>query len=594
MMNSHKTEKNLILGVMVLVSLAACGKNMSVRVAGKLAQKTAAAKDLAARGNGSGTDTSTNINVNVNNNDPSVDGNLDRWSVFDSNDLKDLPFLNKDNTDAGVRAIGFPAISMKDPSNAANTLEFVQSSNVVFRAVMQIPDKKWVKGVRKLKLVLSGLRRYNAPSETYSDLSKQVLCIMDGKVCSGDKAQTSPDKDNLNPNFWASLDPVNTVFSKTPLRKTVAKLDDGSTLIGLDQDPIEFDLRDLFEITTGQGKAVTELSAQEAGDVIDWLMAHSTAYGDPNYRKFRFVMGNNVYADSGSLQIDFDYNDQKPAQWADYPTTLTNQDLDKQLPSFTSASSVSTPMTKQTDSTSGTGTDSGAAVKQPDEKPAEEKRVEEKPAPVITPIVGSVAPMVNPAIKLTADHEAALAKALGFTLTGKIEANSINHPLKESDFVLELDKPSLTFNSGEMNLTIASQKRRLERIAKIMKSFSAQIDHVRILGQADQQPVKNPKSPSNQALSEGRANAVATLIAQSGITPQASGAGPVATSSCQGNPNCPADRRVDIGIYFKANLENKDVVRASLRAAVLAVWYDHARKSSNRPHGVRHPVIHRN
>ena len=599
-MKLTQNKKNLILALLVLNMLSACGKNMNLRQAG-LANKSGDASDpltFVKVAGGSMSESDKNP-PDQNNSDPnnevpsndnskkkknaldkdnlaSLNGELDRWSNQDLKEMTSFPFKNEDGTNEEIiRAVGFPAA--KTPTSNIN---YVKHSNVVFRSVLQIPKREWVKKIKSLNLVLENVVRFNESEVPFSDLSNQILCLYDGKdgpICSGDESiknrKLDQTEDNANGAFWTNASIVNDEFARAVLAKDdLAILNDNQgneigRLRGADlseQDKksktppvagtLTFDLRKLFNLSS-KDTDLDKLSDAQVKEIMDFLYDHSTEYADGNYRKFRFVIGNNVYVDSGRLDLQFDLTDEgvKAA-----PPAVTDINLvkpvkvdDVALPVMKDVqgdlneTKLPTPKNDQqvVDDTKPEVKDNANVTDDNKDKNDKDKKDKNKDKKKL-----EQGETVNPEKPSNTDMNS--NRTVGITIVG-------THPRTEitlSDFKLQLNGSMLTFVSGSA-LIPQSQKKWLNDFAKKLRDKKQLVQTIYIFGVAD----GTGSDKINKPLSQKRADAVAAIF--KGIVPATSlnskgiGASNPPAEGCLKGKRCDDDRRVDIGIKF---VNNKD------------------------------------
>ena len=350
-----------LLGLMSIVMLTACGKSMQLTTKAHniVAQDKTLANKLALTG-------------------PNIDGQLLPLSQFDSAKLKtNLPFLDASDQINMVRTVGSPAFQID--GETTDGAGFVQSSNVVFRAIMQVPPKaESIASVDQFKLVLHGVRLYVASGQKLEDvIANQLLCMLDFKTCAGGKIDLS-DK-NINKAYLADANQINQASLALASQFTlVSTLSDGSAVYeatpaaaapaiavvtpptsssgtGTGASAPKIPTTDpgttsLPTTTTPMVAASTTVNALVAGDleidlqsvfglkaeeVDQWVIAHSTVFDSTgNYRKFQFVMGNNMYFSSGKLDYEFTVSTDKskvPANWNSAIGTPLNSDSDLRM-----------------------------------------------------------------------------------------------------------------------------------------------------------------------------------------------------------------------------------------------------------------------
>ncbi len=216
------------------------------------------------------------------------DGQLTQISRMDFAQMStDLPFDNSSLGTDAIRSVGAPAC--KTP------LDHVRSSNVLFRAVNYIPAESDIVSVQKAVLHLKGLRRYSADSDANNNnLNNQILCLFDTRICSGKQ-----DTQDLSGNFLLGKGFASDEFSDISLDSIHADgyghvLSTTKSMANRVEGELELDIRELFR-----------LQNLDDAHFVDWLIKNSVQYSENGYRKFRFVLGNNVYFESGELILQF-------------------------------------------------------------------------------------------------------------------------------------------------------------------------------------------------------------------------------------------------------------------------------------------------
>ena len=319
----------LLLGLMSVAMLSACGKSMQLTKAAPPAGPTA------------------------NNQSPPgvVTEQITPPSTTDLADIKKigLPFVNPSATPNPSGAPNNAAAVVSEPSSTSVgkpnfTLStdkgqdgFVKNSNVTLRSLNQVPaDPKAISDIRSLTLTLSGVRLYVDGSLNLSPaqvLANQVVCVLDHKTCFGGKLDPSVDS-NVNKSFatgatfnplslasfadFTSLgqDPNNangTIYAYNGSANTTnAASDVAAATAAPSAAPSSAPVGPQLVIDL---KAALGLSD---ADLAAWVVANSKVYDTTgNYRKFRFVLANNIYASAGTLlyQYDLDPKWKKPANW---------------------------------------------------------------------------------------------------------------------------------------------------------------------------------------------------------------------------------------------------------------------------------------
>ena len=216
------------------------------------------------------------------------DGQLTQISKKDFAEMStDLPFDNSSRGTDAIRSVGAPAC--KTP------LDHVRGSNVLFRSVKHFPAASDILSVQKAVLKLKGLRRYSSDSDlNNNNLNNQILCLHDTRICSG-----KLDTVDLNEGYLMGKNFPSDAFSDINLDSIHADgyghvLSTTKSLANRVEGELELDIRELFR-----------LENLDDAHFADWLIKNSVQYSENGYRKFRFVLGNNVYFESGELLLQF-------------------------------------------------------------------------------------------------------------------------------------------------------------------------------------------------------------------------------------------------------------------------------------------------
>ncbi len=350
-----------ILGLVSFVMISACGKNMQLTVQPQAAKANAAKAAKAAQNTLNKTNQSAG-SAALN------DGKLTALSEFDLKNVKDgYPFT--DAGDNSVRTLGSPSHFLNKDGTQQG---IIKNSNLVFRAIKQVPPLEAIDEVETLELRFKGVRLNLNTDQSEVSLAKQVICVLDTKQCAGDPASdTAEEKANLNMNFWKSQGVVSTPekpFEDISGFKVEYSLPDGSKTFVYSPNSANAtqangaiaNAKVAAPVTTGNEELVINLKEvfglKDKEAVKQWVMNNSTAYADGSYRKFQFVIGNNFYAQEGELRITFMTDAKKmPKDFAVQIGALTNgpSDLAKD-PSESSAIEIKEKSTEASDGMSST------------------------------------------------------------------------------------------------------------------------------------------------------------------------------------------------------------------------------------------------
>ncbi len=292
------TEKGFVL-LLAIIGLTACGRSQVTALQGEA---------------GSGSSKIMNLDGQSEQESAAItDGSLGPLSDYD---LKidtvlvesGLPFLDEAGPEKSFSTFRHSnAGNRKAKIDDKSRVSYSPHSNLVFRAIQQLPPSNSILSVKSLKLRLNGVRMF--VEEGVKPESGQSICILDGKVCIGETPQMSKDRGSGgNSKFWVGATVHRSDFLKISEWKEVAKADGGS-IYSNDSGEIEVDLL--------QSLSLNEKTA------IEFIFAHSDTYSaiESGYRKFRFSMGDRILADGGELILELDVN-----------SVLVPKDYEKRLP----------------------------------------------------------------------------------------------------------------------------------------------------------------------------------------------------------------------------------------------------------------------
>jgi len=563
--------------VLAVFALTACGKNMHVSLKDKPAQ------DLQAKAPNKTPDHKKADSDTTDADPVSTDGELQPYSKYDLSELSSKrPFVNSVN---GIREIGDP--SLVDPSTQ---IGFVSNANLVFRAIVPVPAKGNIQSILNFELVLKGLRIYDPKGSSLNerDFSGQALCIADTMVCSGQAA------DEADP------------FTAIKAKKILDYGENGAVFEGEGTDgktsEVSIDLKKVFHLEN--------LSTAE---LVDWIYANSTEYADPGYRKFRFVMADNVFVESGHLLLQFQSNQQMVDQVAGAPKHGATDDQfgssSGQQSSLTdvpaakgnaNANADAKPSVKVAAETQKNPSDQTQNVKDqsvvPTETgsanaattvPADAIPADAKPSvKVVVPAVSGTDHATDHSTKRVTTQIAPIETVKTVTLpTPKITAEPlplivIQQKPGQPELQLNLDGSRLLFALNQASI-LADGKTRLIATAGLIHGHSDSVQKVKITGHTD----KTGRPEYNRDLSKKRAQAVAEVLFQAGIERSKlalRGVGEPTISSCDPKQDCPQDRRVDIQIKLNDDLTvaQKNSAIEALNQGLLKIWKNSVVKSN--------------
>ena len=89
----------------------------------------------------------------------------------------------EDSAGALINLGGSQATFTKDGKEVG----YNKSAALVMQATMKLPEKSKVKKVKSLNLKISKIRRFESTESNVSSMSGQILCVVEGMLCSGEK-----------------------------------------------------------------------------------------------------------------------------------------------------------------------------------------------------------------------------------------------------------------------------------------------------------------------------------------------------------------------------------------------------------------------
>jgi outer membrane protein OmpA-like peptidoglycan-associated protein len=252
---------------------------------------------------------------------------------------------------------------------------------------------------------------------------------------------------------------------------------DGSRI--LSSPSLEIDLLELFNLTSKSDE-----------ERVAWIYDHSTEFGAPGFRKFRFAVGDQFYFDHASLILEVDPETRTPAEPKEpvhgaRDSRDASQPEDRVVPSPGSSNANSPP----SNASGNTG-----------------------------PVIPPPSPPSDPSAA-TPIHRAA-------------------------DLDWKFDSETLMFATGSAAIAHSSVL-KLGKTGELFKAHLSSIRRIEVIGQTDQQG----KAAYNQGLSKRRAAAVRAVLLKNGIPSgviHASGVGEPKVSSCAPLEKCAKDRIVVI------------------------------------------------
>jgi|GEM_PF-5419159 len=218
-----------------------------------------------------------------------------------------LPFLSEVGFEKSFSTFKTPAVRARGKVKLKDgkELDFGRGTNLVFRAIHQVPPAEAIRGVKVFKLKLNGVRIHAKSLEQLFD--GQSVCFLDGKFCFGEKPTLAASSEGSggNPKFWSGHTLVSIPESNFS-SFTEAEVESGSgtstsdgKLFTSGSAGLEIDF---LALLNGSSKAA-----------VEFILKHSSDYSDAKagYRKFRFSLGDRILADSGELILEWDLDSSK-------------------------------------------------------------------------------------------------------------------------------------------------------------------------------------------------------------------------------------------------------------------------------------------
>jgi hypothetical protein len=279
-----------IIVLMSVFSLVACGKSQVEAVSGESGKPSGAGILSVMESPGMESATLT-------------DGTLGPLSDYDLKDdalIKEsgLPFLDKGGVEKSFSTFKHRKNgTAKVRSEKQGEISYSVHSNLVFRAIRQLPPRTAILDVTAFKLRLSRVvvhaKKDQKPEEG------QVLCLLDGRVCAGSRPESNQaskeGESGTNPKFWSDAMVYPGDFFKSSRLSEISSSEDG--VVYSAGKELEIDLMEVFHLARG-------------ASAVDFLFKHSEAYSleESGFRKFRFALGDRVLADGGELILEFETN----------------------------------------------------------------------------------------------------------------------------------------------------------------------------------------------------------------------------------------------------------------------------------------------
>lgn len=244
----------------------------------------------------------------------------------------------------GASELPFPRDKVTEvsssPAQDRNYITFSDSelnlgTNLVFRAIRQVPPKESILKVKKFQLKLSGLNLYKPAGLKDDLLHGQILCFLDGKACvAASAAGDATEKEG----FLKRATSLSGEWLNAAVLRGEIDIAGGAKLVSASGVVVV----DFLKILKGNDAAI-----------VDFIYQHSQEYSEQEsgHRKFRFAVGDRVYLSSGSLELEFETDPNKlPADFWKRPAIPKHGVSDQvysldQVKADSSASTLADPAT---------------------------------------------------------------------------------------------------------------------------------------------------------------------------------------------------------------------------------------------------------
>ncbi len=214
----------------------------------------------------------------------------------------DLERFQKPGTLPFSGVISHPSRAEALLEDAGQSIPYSKRSNELLRVIHAFPPRTAVVGVKRFVLKLKDLTLFVPEGGKIEEtLSKQAVCLLDGKSCVG----TNAAKDSLGASFKeGAVISGNTLAESSEFKKKVLVPESKTDFVFVRPGDLEIDLLARFELT-------------ESAKAIDFVFQNSAQYSThEHYRKFRLALGEQIFAAGGSIELEFEVNPGKvPTGW---------------------------------------------------------------------------------------------------------------------------------------------------------------------------------------------------------------------------------------------------------------------------------------
>jgi hypothetical protein len=280
-------KKPLILGLLTLFTLSACGKSLHLT-----ALKANSASGGAARVAPLASEVLMSALAEADLADESVVAlknqlaiKTDAPAVAEEGDVADAGAAEgaaaAEEAEATAGALinlgGSQATFTKDGKEVG----YNKSAALVMQATMKLPEKSKVKKVKSLNLKISKIRRFESTEANVSSMSGQILCVVEGMLCSGEKVGLASGD---------ALQVKSDIFSKGSAIELEQVIEANDKVFATNT------------LTTIDLKAALGLSDESA---VEFLYANTKAV-DAQNRALRLMLGNQTQIEAASISYELE------------------------------------------------------------------------------------------------------------------------------------------------------------------------------------------------------------------------------------------------------------------------------------------------
>lgn len=280
-------KKPLILGLLTLFTLSACGKSLHLT-----ALKANSASGGAARVAPLASEVLMSALAEADLADESVVAlknqlaiKTDAPAVAEEGDVADAGAAEgaaaAEEAEATAGALinlgGSQATFTKDGKEVG----YNKSAALVMQATMKLPEKSKVKKVKSLNLKISKIRRFESTEANVSSMSGQILCVVEGMQCSGEKVGLASGD---------ALQVKSDIFSKGSAIELEQVIEANDKVFATNT------------LTTIDLKAALGLSDESA---VEFLYANTKAV-DAQNRALRLMLGNQTQIEAASISYELE------------------------------------------------------------------------------------------------------------------------------------------------------------------------------------------------------------------------------------------------------------------------------------------------